>query len=72
MMEEQQEQSAEQSAEQERRWQPHRSSADLQPHLDTFDPAPESKEQRDELIKELAQFDAPGQKEAPTTEDAQP
>jgi len=72
MMKEQQEQSEEPSAEQKRGWQPHRSSADVQPRLDMFDPVPESEEQREELIKELAQLDAPDQKEAPTTEDAQP
>lgn len=43
-----------------------------QPRLDTFDPVPESETERESLIKELEEMDAPDEREAPTSEDTRP
>ncbi len=44
----------------------------VQPRLDMFDPVPESETERERLIKELEEMDAPDEREAPTSEDVQP
>lgn len=44
----------------------------VQPRLDTFDPLPESEAERESLIKELAELDAPAKQKGPASEDAQP